>query len=170
MTGPHLSGQSDEAIAALMEDFQRSGLRELHVRLNDVEIYLSSDAGATGLDGLGVQTTIPTGAALATPSAAQPVQPAAKPTATSASAALPANATIISAPYLGTFYRSPKPGSAAYVEIGSRVSPETELCLVEVMKLFTSVQAECTGTVHRVLANDGDIVQADQPLFVIVMD
>ncbi|MFN3817702.1 acetyl-CoA carboxylase biotin carboxyl carrier protein [Blastomonas sp.] len=170
MTGPSLSGQSDEAIAALMEDFQRSGLRELHVRLNDMEIYLSNDSAAAGLDGVMVESSIRPGTAPGAPPAKQSPAAAAKPTAASVPAELPANATIISAPYLGTFYRSPKPGSAAYVEIGSKVSPETELCLVEVMKLFTSVQAECTGTVHSVLANDGDIVQADQPLFVIVTD
>jgi acetyl-CoA carboxylase biotin carboxyl carrier protein len=71
------------------------------------------------------------------------------------------------APYLGTFYRSPKPGSPPYVELGQTVGSEDEVCLVEVMKLFTAVRAGIAGTIAQVLAKDGDIVEAGQPLFVI---
>ncbi|PKP99641.1 MAG: acetyl-CoA carboxylase, biotin carboxyl carrier protein, partial [Alphaproteobacteria bacterium HGW-Alphaproteobacteria-13] len=80
----------------------------------------------------------------------------------------PEGAQIVRAPYLGTFYRAPKPGSAPYVEVGSRVTSESELCLVEVMKLFTTVRAADDGIVHAVLADDGALVEADQALFVIV--
>ncbi|PXA83988.1 acetyl-CoA carboxylase, biotin carboxyl carrier protein, partial [Nostoc sp. 3335mG] len=74
---------------------------------------------------------------------------------------------IVRAPYLGTFYRAPKPGEAAYVEIGAEVSAESELCLVEVMKLFTAVRAGASGTIAHILATDGQMVEAGQPLFAI---
>ena len=80
----------------------------------------------------------------------------------------PEGAIVIVAPYLGTFYRSPKPGSSAFVEIGQRVAADTELCLVEVMKLFTSVRAGSDGIVHAVLATDGQLVEADQPIIVLM--
>ena len=72
------------------------------------------------------------------------------------------------APYLGTFYRAPKPVATPYVEVGSPVAPETEICMVEVMKLFTAVHASISGRVHAVLASDGQLVDAQQPLFVLV--
>ena len=81
---------------------------------------------------------------------------------------LPANAVIISAPNLGTFYRAPKPGSAPYVEIGGTVAVGDELCLIEVMKLFTSVCAQQPGRLHAILAEDGVMVEAGQPLFAMV--
>jgi biotin carboxyl carrier protein len=74
---------------------------------------------------------------------------------------------ISRAPYLGTFYRAPKPGEASFVELGATVGAESELCLVEVMKLFTSVRAGIAGTIAHVLAVDGQMVEAGQPLFAI---
>ena len=75
---------------------------------------------------------------------------------------------MVCAPYLGTFYRSPKPGSPPYVEVGSTVSAESELCLVEVMKLFTAVRAGVAGMIVQIMASDGELVTADQPLFAVM--
>ena len=72
---------------------------------------------------------------------------------------------IITAPNLGTFYRAPKPGAAPYVEVGSSFAIGDELCLIEVMKLFTSVRAEQAGRLLAILAEDGAMVEAGQPLF-----
>ncbi len=69
---------------------------------------------------------------------------------------------------MGTFYRSPKPGTPPFVEIGAEVENGSDLCLVEVMKLFTTLRAEAAGRVHAVLVADGSLVAADQPLFVLV--
>lgn len=155
-------------IEQLIAEFDASDLRELQVRHGEFEIFLSKDANAPGLDGV-VHSRI--GAAQPTPTATSSATD--KSDAVSAAAPaeigdLPEGATIVRAPYLGSFYRSPKPGAPAYVEIGSEVSEDTELCLVEVMKLFTSVRAGMKGKIHSVLADDGTTVQADQPLFVVI--
>ena len=71
------------------------------------------------------------------------------------------------APNLGTFYRSPKPGAAPYVSVGQTVGADTEVCLIEVMKLFTSVPAGVAGAVRKVLVEDAELVEYDQPLFLI---
>ena len=71
------------------------------------------------------------------------------------------------APNLGTFYRAPKPGAAPYVTVGQTVDADTEVCLIEVMKLFTSVLAGVEGTVRKVLVEDAELVEYDQPLFLI---
>jgi len=155
----------------LIAEFEASGLRELHVVHEGVEIYLSNDGNSMRL----ATGTAPTSVASAAPA---PVVVASESVSVSAPAALatdtvsewPDGATIVRAPYLGTFYRAPKPGAPAYVEVGSAVSAESELCLVEVMKLFTTVRAGKDGAVHAILAQDGALVEADQPLFVIVAD
>lgn len=150
----------DANVAALMAEFSRSGVRELHVRLRDFELYLSNDVNAPpvlrAVPDMAVRRTVP------------PPPPAVTPLASAAPAELPADAVVVRAPNLGTFYRSPKPGAPSYVELGSAVAIGDELCLIEVMKLFTAVRAEVAGRIHAVLAPDGDMVEAGQPLFAIV--
>lgn len=161
--------KTPEDIEALIADFQRSGMRELHVRAGDVEIYLSSDPAAPGIDAT-VQAVAPApvARAAAAPTTAAPAPAAVQSAAPASVSDVPEGAVTIVAPYLGTFYRSPKPGAPVYVDVGSVVTAESELCLVEVMKLFTGVRAGIAGTIHSILATDGQMVQADQPLFVIV--
>lgn len=149
----------------LIAEFEKSGLRELHVVHDGVEIYLSNDGNSIGLTTGEAAAPIARAADPVTPTSASPATAA--PTA-SAAADWPEGAAVIRAPYLGTFYRAPKPGAPSYVEVGSTVTAESELCLVEVMKLFTTVRAGSGGTVHAILASDGALVEADQPLFVIV--
>jgi acetyl-CoA carboxylase biotin carboxyl carrier protein len=74
---------------------------------------------------------------------------------------------IVTAPSLGTFYRSPKPGTPPFSQIGDEVDTETELCLIEVMKLFTTLRAGVKGKLVKILVEDGVMVEHDQPLFII---
>ncbi|MCD9197687.1 acetyl-CoA carboxylase biotin carboxyl carrier protein [Aeromicrobium wangtongii] len=76
----------------------------------------------------------------------------------------------VTAPNLGTFYRAPAPGEASYVELGQRVEAEDEVCLIEVMKLYTPVRAGAAGVVVEVLVEDGALVEYGQPLVVIDPD
>jgi acetyl-CoA carboxylase biotin carboxyl carrier protein len=84
--------------------------------------------------------------------------------------AAPDHWITVRAPYLGTFYRSPKPGAPPYVELGQPVEPMTELCIIEVMKLFTSINAGVSGVVRRVLVEDSELVEFNQALFLIEPD
>lgn len=74
---------------------------------------------------------------------------------------------VVKAPSIGTFYRSPRPGSPPFVETGAEVTAATQLCLLEVMKLYTAVEAEVDGVIVEILVEDGALVEHDQPLFVI---
>ncbi|WP_069337899.1 acetyl-CoA carboxylase biotin carboxyl carrier protein [Sphingobium yanoikuyae] len=163
MTEPVFSS----ALQTLMEEFSRSGVRELHVRSGNFEVYLSSDPTGSRLAAGPIVPAKPQSSpspARSTPTpTVQPVPPAA-----SAAEVLPADAIIVRAPNLGTFYRAPKPGAANYVEVGSIVSAGDDVCLIEVMKLFTAVRSEAGGKVHAVLATDGAMVEAGQPLFALV--
>lgn len=73
----------------------------------------------------------------------------------------------VTAPMLGTFYRTPSPGERAFVEQGDKVSPDDTVCLVEVMKLFNSVKAGMAGTVEKILVENGTLVEYGQPLILI---
>lgn len=72
---------------------------------------------------------------------------------------------IIKSPLVGTFYRSPSPTSEPFVNIGSRVEPETVVCIVEAMKLMNSIQSEISGVVAKIYAENGQPVEYGQPLF-----
>jgi len=159
-----------DALKQLLDEFSRSGVRELHIRKADFELFLSTDStsGRARSVSLSVPATL-TPAVVATPANAPVVAPAPQP-AVAAPSALPAGATIVPAPNLGTFYRAPKPGAANYVEVGSKVAAGEELCLIEVMKLFTAVRADESGTVHSVLVEDGAMVEGGQPLFALLRD
>jgi len=69
-------------------------------------------------------------------------------------------------PMVGTFYRRPAPTSPSFVEVGDHVEPGTPLCIIEVMKLFTTIESTVSGSVTNILANDGDSVEYDQLLFI----
>lgn len=71
----------------------------------------------------------------------------------------------IKSPMIGTFYRSPSPESAAYVDIGSEVSPETVVSIIEAMKVMNEIKAEVRGIVTQVLVENGKPVEFGQPLF-----
>jgi acetyl-CoA carboxylase biotin carboxyl carrier protein len=71
----------------------------------------------------------------------------------------------ITSPIVGTFYRSPGPDKEAYVSEGSKVTPETTVCIVEAMKLMNEIQAEVSGEVVKIYVENGQPVEFGQPLF-----
>ena len=72
---------------------------------------------------------------------------------------------IVTAPIVGTFYRSPSPEAEAFVRAGSTVEPDTVVCIIEAMKLMNEIQAETTGTVEKIYVENGQPVEYGQPLF-----
>lgn len=81
--------------------------------------------------------------------------------------ALSASERLITSPMIGTFYRRPSPNSAPFVEVGDAVKSDTDVCIVEVMKLLNTIPAGCSGTVSRILVEDGATIEAGQALMVI---
>lgn len=75
------------------------------------------------------------------------------------------NVHKIKSPMVGTFYASPSPEEGAYVKTGDKVNSDTVVCIVEAMKLFNEIEAEETGEIVQVLAEDGELVEYGQPLF-----
>jgi acetyl-CoA carboxylase biotin carboxyl carrier protein len=77
------------------------------------------------------------------------------------------NLITIKSPMIGTFYRSAGPDKPSFVNIGDEVKSGKVLCIIEAMKLFNEIECEHTGTIVKVLVDDGSPVEYDQPLFLI---
>lgn len=71
----------------------------------------------------------------------------------------------ITAPMVGTFYSSQDPKSEPFVKVGSKVTPNTVVCILEAMKLFSEIEAEVDGEITEILVKDGDFIEFGQPLF-----
>jgi acetyl-CoA carboxylase biotin carboxyl carrier protein len=76
-----------------------------------------------------------------------------------------ADVLTISAPMLGTFYRAESPGASPFVAVGTRVEPDTVVCLIEVMKMMNPVPAGVVGTIVEVCADNAELVEYGAPLF-----
>ncbi len=78
-----------------------------------------------------------------------------------------ASLTIISAPLVGTFYASSKPGEPPYVDVGDEITKGKPLCIVEAMKIFNEIESDYNGVIVEVLIKDGEPVEYGQPLYKI---
>jgi acetyl-CoA carboxylase biotin carboxyl carrier protein len=98
---------------------------------------------------------------------AAPSAAAAAPAASAPTAAAPAAEKLpsIDSPMVGTFYATPGPDKAPFVSVGSKVGPDTTVCLIEAMKIFNEIKAETSGTVEEVLVKSGQPVEFGQPLY-----
>lgn len=74
---------------------------------------------------------------------------------------------VLKSPMVGTFYRASSPGTAPFVEVGQKVSEGETLCIIEAMKILNQIEADKSGTVTKILADNAQPVEYDQPLFVI---
>ncbi|HKS28499.1 MAG TPA: acetyl-CoA carboxylase biotin carboxyl carrier protein [Pyrinomonadaceae bacterium] len=93
---------------------------------------------------------------------AQPKHPGAE---AEAAASADEGLHIITSPIVGTFYRSPSPTADPFVRIGSHVEPDTNVCIIEAMKLMNEIQAETAGEVVKIYVENGQPVEYGQPLF-----
>jgi acetyl-CoA carboxylase biotin carboxyl carrier protein len=73
----------------------------------------------------------------------------------------------VRSPMVGTFYRSPSPGSKPFAEIGQQVSVGDTLCIIEAMKILNQIESDKSGTVKQILVENGEPVEYNEPLFII---
>ncbi|MDM7922641.1 MAG: acetyl-CoA carboxylase biotin carboxyl carrier protein [Pyrinomonadaceae bacterium] len=103
----------------------------------------------------------------AAPVQVQQAAPAATPATAEAAPAAPAEEELhkITSPIVGTFYRAPGPDKEPYVKEGSKVTPDSVVCIVEAMKLMNEIQAEASGEIVKIYVENGQPVEYGQPLF-----
>jgi acetyl-CoA carboxylase biotin carboxyl carrier protein len=156
------SGASSESfnldkLKELIELMEKHGLSEVHLRHGSEQWRLRRG-------GQEAAQFVPAAAPAFAPVAAAPVpQPTAAPAP--AAAAPASNLPEIKSPIVGTFYSSPSPEDPVFVQKGSKVGPDTVVCIVEAMKVFNQITADVSGTIEEVLVNNGDPVESGQPLF-----
>lgn len=73
----------------------------------------------------------------------------------------------ITSPMVGTFYSAAKPGEKPFISVGATVNPDSDVCIIEAMKTFNNIKAECNGTVVKVLVQDGHPVEFGTVLFLV---
>ena len=144
-------------------------LTELDLRDEQQQVSIkspdnSSPAAVTGVPG------VPMVAAPAAPpvAAAAPAPPPAA--AAPAAAAPPAEEEgliTIESPMVGTFYSKPSPDKPSFISVGDSLTADSVVCLIEAMKIFNEIKAEQSGTVAKILLNNGDSVEFGQPILLI---
>ena len=144
---------------------------EFHLKIGDIELDLRKSATAAAAPSSNPASP-PSSTPAAAPSLAS-VEPAGLEDVVPAFGApkpkidIPDGRVVIESPMVGTFYRSPEPGAKPFVEVGQKVSPDTTVCIIEVMKLMNSISAGSSGRVTQVLVNDAEPVDMGQALIVI---
>ncbi len=98
--------------------------------------------------------------------AAPVLAPAAGASAAPAADAAPAGHAVKS-PMVGTFYRSSSPGAKPFVDVGSVVKEGETICIIEAMKILNEIEADKSGTITKILSENGQAVEYGQPLFII---
>jgi len=85
-------------------------------------------------------------------------------------AAEEAGLVAIRSPMVGTFYRAPSPSSPVYIEVNQRIEVGKVVCIVEAMKLMNEIESEVAGVISRILVQNGQPVEFNQPLFLVRPD
>jgi acetyl-CoA carboxylase biotin carboxyl carrier protein len=157
---------SKEDIRSLIKIFDDSDWQEMKIRIGGVRLALSKSG-----------SPVPSHSEIAPPSHEAPA-----PSVPAISAKSPVSEDlkidnnlqpgyqIIRAPHLGTFWSRPKPDAPSFVKVGDIVQPESTVCVLEVMKLFTQLKAGVNGRIVKICANDGYMVEHETPLFIVGAD
>ena len=145
-------------IKAIIDLMRKNSVSEFELEKQDFKIRLKR--GTNGGGGGATYEESPSVAYQQMPVAALPPQNSAPPVA-----APPSNELEIKSPMIGTFYRSPSPESAAYIEVGAEVNPDTVVCIIEAMKVMNEIKAEAKGTITQVIVENAKPVEFGQPLF-----
>ncbi len=142
-------------IKKLIELVEESGINELEISEGEESVRISRGA--------------PVAVATAAPVAAAPAPVAAPVAAAPAPAAASAvvSGHTVRSPMVGTFYASSSPDAAAFVEVGQHVNAGDTLCILEAMKMMNQIEADKSGVIKEILAQNEDAIEFDQPLFII---
>ncbi|TDO16577.1 biotin carboxyl carrier protein [Halomonas ventosae] len=144
-------------VKKLIELLEESNISEIEIQEGEESVRISRHPNGTNW-----QTPMPQAASAA--STTQAPSSTAEPAADTAPVY---KGHTINSPMVGTFYRSPAPGSKAFVEVGSSVKKGETVCIVEAMKMMNQIEADRDGVIEAFLVEDGEPVEFDQPMLVI---
>ncbi len=161
---------SIEEIREVLKIFLDSELQDLRLEIGTVRLAVSKAGGSAPAPfaPLPAAASAPAAAPATAPAAAPAASaPAKAPAAPKALADVPENWVAVTSPSVGVFYRRPSPDQPPFVEVGSEIGANAPVCLIEVMKMFTSVLAPVKGRIAQILIDDASMVEYGQPLMYI---
>ncbi|HEY7885395.1 MAG TPA: acetyl-CoA carboxylase biotin carboxyl carrier protein [Cellvibrionaceae bacterium] len=145
-------------IKKLIELLEESDIGELEIKEGEESVRISRNSShAPAPQHIYSHAPAPAPAPVTAAPAAAPV--AAEPTT---------SGHVVKSPMVGTFYRSPSPGSPTFIEVGKHVKAGEVICIVEAMKMMNQIEADKAGVIEAILVEDGEPVEFDQPLVTIV--
>lgn len=146
-------------IQDLIKFVSKSGVNEVAIEEKDFKITIKTNQEPTYVNAplpvAAVAAPLPVAAA-ATPAAATPV-----------AVENDAHLITIKSPMIGTFYRAAGPDKPLFVNVGDEIAPGKVICIIEAMKLFNEIESEISGKIVKILVNDAQPVEFDQPLFLV---
>jgi acetyl-CoA carboxylase biotin carboxyl carrier protein len=142
-------------IKKLIELVEESGINELEISEGEESVRICRGAPVVSAP---IMQAAPMASSVAAPIVA--------PIATEASAPVQAGHTVRS-PMVGTFYASTSPDAPAFTEVGKHVNAGDTLCIIEAMKMMNQIEADKSGVIKEILAQNEDAIEFDQPLFII---
>ncbi len=146
-------------IKKLIELVEESGINELEISEGEESVRISRGGAVTQA------APVMQAAPIAVAPAAVPV--AAVAPAAESNAAEVSTGHIVRSPMVGTFYSSASPDAPVFVEVGQHVNAGDTLCILEAMKMMNQIEADKSGVIKEILANNEDAIEFDQPLFII---
>jgi len=142
---------------------EESGIHEIEITEGEESVRISRQSQLDVPQPYHYQ--LPMAAAVAAP--AQPAAAAAPTPAPAAEPGADASRHTVNAPMVGTFYTAPTPDAKPFAEVGMDVSVGQTLCIIEAMKMMNQIESDKAGRISKVLVENGEPVEFDQPLFVI---
>jgi len=142
-------------IKKLIELVEESGINELEISEGEESVRICRGAPAPTAPAM--HTAAPIAAPVAAPVASAPI-----------SETTPViSGHVVRSPMVGTFYASASPDSPAFAEVGQHVNAGDTLCIIEAMKMMNQIEADKSGVIKEILAENEDAIEFDQPLFII---
>lgn len=157
-------GMDIKQIQDLIKFVAKSGVNEVSIEEEDFKITIKTNQEPTYVAAPApqvIQASVPVAAAPTTAAPVAPQAPAAAP------AAAEDKYITIKSPMIGTFYRSSSPDKPSFVNVGDEISAGKVLCIVEAMKLFNEIESEVSGKIVKILVDNAQPVEYDQPLFLV---
>ncbi|KRT54230.1 acetyl-CoA carboxylase biotin carboxyl carrier protein [endosymbiont of Ridgeia piscesae] len=143
-------------VKKLIELLEESDIAEIEIHEGEESVRISRNS------------SMPTQMVAAAPVAAPAAAPAPAPVAEAApAAAAEIQGHAVKSPMVGTFYRAPSPGSKSFVEEGQSVAVGDTLCIIEAMKILNQIESDKAGVVKKILVDNGQPVEYNEPLFII---
>ena len=139
-------------IKKLIELVEESGINELEISEGEESVRISRGAPVASVPMMqAAPAVVPVAAPVAAPVAEEPIQ----------------TGHVVRSPMVGTYYASASPDSPAFTDIGKHVNAGDTLCIIEAMKMMNQIEADKSGVIKEILAQNEDAIEFDQPLFII---